>query len=317
VKLLHLSVPSVGSWPPNETTVLKKVGGEKDKLAPTSLGLRILDFCLREFSDLFAYTFTSKMESRLDLIAEGQEPWKQLCRDTWNSYKEKYESLKKKGGSAKTSSDRQREFSDGLKAVMAKQGPLLLIEDKEDKAKTKFFDWPTGVAFADLTDEAAWSHVKAQQNRVKTQTMGTFEGGDIVVKEGPFGKYAECGTLRVPFVEGDTAETLEKKFETKKSATLHVLGDFEFRMGPYGVYMFKKTTAKGKKPQFVGLPEGLDPKVLTEEAAVRIYQTGLQQKARSKSFAAQQGRGGGRGTNARGRGSFRGRRGGGSHGGTS
>ena len=85
--------------------------------------------------------------------------------------------------------------------------------------------------------------------------------------------------------------------------------------------MFKKTTAKGKKPAFVGLPEGLDPKSLTEEAAIRIYQTGLQQKARSKAIGSEtkegdtgttsfrggfrgRGRGGFRG---RGRGGFRGR----------
>ena len=49
--------------------------------------------------------------------------------------------------------------------------------------------------------------------------------------------------------------------------------------------MFKKTTAKGKKPQFVGLPEGLDPKSLTEEAAIKIYQTGLQHKARARNFS--------------------------------
>ena len=71
--------------------------------------------------------------------------------------------------------------------------------------------------------------------------------------------------------------------------------------------MFKKATAKGKKPQFVGIPEGVDPKTLTEEAAIKIYQTGLQTKARARSFAKTEGGRGGRGGF---RGGFRGGRGG-------
>lgn len=305
VKCLHLLLPRVGAWPPNEEVQTKKVGAEKDKLVPTPLGQRILDFCLREFSNLFEYSFTSKMETRLDSIAEGQEPWKQLCRDTWSSYKDKYEQLKKEGKSARNSSDRQKEFSRGLKAVQAKQGPLLLIEDEGgDKSKTRFLGWPEGVAFADMTEEKAWAFANSEEERKRQDSKGEYEGTLIEVKEGPFGKYAQCGDLRVPYVEGDTNESLCQKFTAKKSACLHILGDFEFRTGPYGVYMFKKTTAKGKKPQFVGLPEGLDPKTLTEEAAVRIYQTGLQQKARGKQFAA---RGGGRGGGRGGRGGWRGR----------
>lgn len=306
IQLLHLLVPRVGAWPPNEEVKTKKVGGEKDKLVPTSLGFRILDFCLREFSNLFDYSFTSKMETRLDMIAEGAEPWKQLCRDTWNSYKDKYERLKKDGKNARSSSDRQKEFTNGLKAVVAKQGPLLLIEDEGgDKKKTEFIGWPDGMAFGDMTDERAWAYTREIRIARAAQTMGTFEDQPIQVKEGPFGKYAQCGDLCVPFVAGDTTESLCAKFTAKKSACLHVLGDFEFRNGPYGIYMFKKTTTKGKKPQFVGLPEGLDPKTLTEEAAVRMYQTGIQQKARGKQFAARGDGGGGGG--ARGRGGWRGR----------
>jgi hypothetical protein len=58
-----------------------------------------------------------------------------------------------------------------------------------------------------------------------------------------------------------------------------------------------------KDKKFVGLPEGLDPKSLTEEAAVKIYQAGLQQKKRSGNFGAQNG---GQ-AQPRGRGGWRGR----------
>ena len=58
----------------------RKVGGEKDRLTITPLGLSVLDFLLKHFDDLFLYDFTARMETRLDRIAEGQEPWKQVLQ---------------------------------------------------------------------------------------------------------------------------------------------------------------------------------------------------------------------------------------------
>jgi DNA topoisomerase-1 len=307
VTLLHLSLSKVGQWPPKEEQTIKKVGAEKDKLVPTSLGYRILDFCLREFSNLFDYSFTSQMEQRLDAIAEGNEQWKQLCRDTWNSYQEKYTELKKAGNKAAVKNSRGREFGNGLKAVLAKSGPLVLQEDESgDKTKTKFLGWVDGVAFEDMTEDMAKKLLEQHtlKHQAESASLGTWNGEDIVVKSGPYGKYAQCGASRVPFQQGDTFESLVAKIKAKQDAVLHTLGEFEFRTGQYGMFMFKKTTAKGKKPQFVGLPEGLDPKSLTEEAAIKIYQTGIQQKARARNFGKSESGRGGAGGN---RGGFRGR----------
>jgi hypothetical protein len=286
--MLHLSLSKVGTWPPKEEQTIKKVGGEKDKLVPSSLGYRILDFCLREFSNLFDYSFTSQMEHRLDAIAEGTEPWKQLCRDTWNSYEEKYTKLKKGGSLASVKSSRANEFGNGLKAVLSKSGPLVLQEDESgDKTKTKFLGWKEGVAFEDMTEEIATKLLEdhEQKRQAESTSLGSWNGDDVLLKTGPYGKYAQCGSLRIPFQPEDTFETLVIKMKAKQDAVVHSLGDFEFRTGQYGMFMFKKTTAKGKKPQFVGLPEGLDPKSLTEEAAIKIYQTGLQHKARARNFS--------------------------------
>jgi len=309
VKLLHLILSTVGQLVPTEVEHVKKVGAEKDKLSPTLLGTRILEFCLREFSGLFDYSFTSRMEARLDGIAEGKEPWKQLCRDTWTSYKDTVDRLKKDGSAQQNT--RVKEFSGGLKAVLSKKGPLLLIEDASgDKEKTKFFGWIEGLDFQAITEEMAKAHMEKSLKEKEEKSWGEFEEEKILEKTGPYGKYFQCGNLRIPFQEGDTLELVQQRLNAKKNSVLHTLGDFEFRTGQYGVFMFKKTTAKGKKPAFVGLPEGLDPKSLTEEAAIRIYQTGLQQKARSKAIGAngEQTEGGGRGGfGGRGRGGFRGR----------
>ena len=69
--------------------------------------------------------------------------------------------------------------------------------------------------------------------------------------------------------------------------------------------MFKKTSG-GKKPVFVSLPQDLDPKTLTLEAAKRIYENGVTQKKQGGGGF----RGGGRGGSRGGRGGSRGGRGG-------
>lgn len=301
--LTHFHVHQKGQWPPKQEVETKNVGAERDKLVPTSLGLSCLDFCVREFAELFAYDFTAHMESRLDKIAEGQEHWKQVCRDTWASYKDHYEGLKKQGRrSAQTSSAKVREFGDGLKAVLGKKGPILLKEQDGDKDKTIFYGWPEGVSFGDLTEADARTFI---DNKAKGTVSGTawgqWEGQALQEKKGPFGRYIQCGTLSIPLREEDTPETVQQKLAAKKDAQLHSIGEFEFRKGAFGPFMYKKTTG-GKKPTFVSLPSDLDPKTLTLEAAQRIYQNGIQQK---RAGAASGGRGRGRG-----RGGGRGGRGG-------
>jgi DNA topoisomerase-1 len=277
IQSYHLSKP--GSWPPTTQTLTKKVGAEKQKLAPTALGASALEFCLKEFTDLFAYTFTKEMEERLDGIAEGKEAWKALCRDTWSSYKTHYEELKGKPAT-QTQSAKQATFPDGIKAVQTKKGPLLLIEGAT-KEETVFYGWPKGVSFADMTPEKAAAHVAAVKADRAGAVLGEHNGQQMVKQKGPYGEYVTCGSVNVPWTDTDTADTIRAKLDAKGSAVLHTLGPFEFRRGPYGVYMFKKDIQQKK---FVGLPQALDPKALTLEAAIKIYQTGLQDKAKKAAY---------------------------------
>jgi DNA topoisomerase-1 len=272
-----------GVWPLVVTNTPKKVGGEKNKLVPTALGISALEFCLREFAPLFAYEFTKKMETRLDGIAAGAEQWKQLCRDTWGTYKEKYASLKEGNSTVAAAPARQRLFEGGIKAVQSKKGPLLLKEGATKADDTVFYGWPEGKKFHEITEEQVAAFVGAKQ--LGGGSLGTHEGNPIVKKTGPHGPYASCGSVSVPWKPEDTEETLQAKFKAKKECTLHRCGTFEFRNGPYGVYMFK-TDQVGKARKFVGLPTGVDPKALTLEAATKIFQTGLKAKATAKTFGA-------------------------------
>jgi len=272
------------SWPPVKMSEIRRVGAEKNKLVPTALGRSALEFCIREFSELFEYGFTKQMEERLDLIASGKAAWKDLCRDTWAAYRSKYEEMKTAPASV-VQTGRQKLFAGGIKAVQSKKGPLLLIEGSTPE-ETVFYGWPgASIAFSAITEEQAVEHVAACKRERAQEALGDYEGTPMVRRMGPYGAYVLCGSAQVPWTDVDTADTIRAKLKAKQESVLHILGPFEFRRGPYGIYMFKKDIV-GKGRKFVGLPSAVDPKVLTLQAATSLYQAGLQQKAKAKAYGS-------------------------------
>lgn len=305
------------TWPPETSMKQIALGAEKQKLVPTALGESVLTFCLKEFPHLFAYEFTAQMEGRLDSVSKGEEDWKNLCRDTWNSYKDSYARLKDKA-TKPTSSDKVVEFGNGFKAVMSKTGPLLVQENsdsptstngtdskgkkkKEDGPKPTFYSFPTGYTLSTITEEVGRDHIKALQ---EDSQLGQWDGKPILKKKGPYGLYAQCGDLRVPMTDG---ESLEKIYERLKDKSLTNsnnvnVGGYRFAKGPYGPYMFKEGL---KTKNFVGIPSTVDPSTLTLAEAEELYKKCSELKKANTSSGGRGGRGGFRG----GRGGFRGGRG--------
>jgi DNA topoisomerase IA len=146
-------------WPPSTSKTKKKSGAEKNKIVPTDLGRSVWNWLKTQFNDLFAYEFTANMEKRLDQIAHPEnrsdpELWKSLLREIWNSYRPQIEKLDQVPRSDPKSNPKIREFSNGLRAVQSKKGPILLLEGATKEA-TQFFGWPKGTAFDQITEEQA------------------------------------------------------------------------------------------------------------------------------------------------------------------
>lgn len=274
-------------WPAESKEFKKKVGAEKNKLVPTDLGRSVLAFMLKHFNDLFDYKFTSQMERRLDQVAEGSESWKQVLRDMWASYKDRYEDLSAKQGlKAKDSSNgsnRIKEFSSaaqGLKAVQTKKGPLLLIE-AEKKEDTQFLGWPTGITFEDITEEQALKFKEEATKKKEGANIGEWNGQPIVKKSGKFGEYLQCGEISIPYQEEELEKTIER-LQLKQNGGTGVIKQFKeyvIKTGQYGPYIMKTSL---KKPQFVSLPKGINGSSLTEKEAEALYKSGLEAKKKWK-----------------------------------
>jgi DNA topoisomerase-1 len=263
-------------WPPITTTKQVATGVEKNKLAPTALGESVLTFCIREFPQLFAYDFTAQMENRLDSVAKGEEMWKQVCRDTWSSYKDKYNTLMDKG-SIPSNSEKVKEFCGGLKAVLSKNG-LVLVQEKDSgtssptaKGKSKgnvtFYAFPQGYTIQTITEEVAREHIKSLTTE---DSLGMWGGQPILKKKGPYGLYIQCGSIRLPYTESESLEAVYEKIRSKQvSMDSQVrVGGYVFARGQYGPYMYKDGL---KTKNFVGVPDTIDPKTLTLADAEALY----------------------------------------------
>jgi DNA topoisomerase-1 len=262
---------------PLEVKVSKKVlGAEKQKLVPTDLGLQCLAFLETHFGHLFEYKFTSQMENRLDLVEKGQEPWKQVLRDTWASYKDKYTTMIK-APSKEGANPKLKVFSNGLKAVMSKKGPLLLTEGAT-KETTVFHGWPAGILFEAMTEELAQSFKSSAAKATEGEVLGDWKGEPVIKRTGKFGPYVKVGSVTLSLSPQDTWEIIQEKLEGKAGApsgVLRTFKEYEIRTGPYGPYIYKTTL---KTRVFASLPKDIKVDALTEADAATLYKAGLEAK---------------------------------------
>jgi DNA topoisomerase-1 len=287
-----------------KTSKTIKQGGEKDRLVPTTLGLSVLAYLLANFQDLFAYKFTAEMESRLDKIAEGEEPWKKVVKDTWLSYKERYETqlaLKKTG---EEKSQFRKELGESIVAIIIKKGPLLLKEsDDKDKDKTIFYGWPPSVKFEDITLEKARAFISTAEKTRVGEVLGILDEKEVIKKKGPYGFYVECDGKRLSCKEETTFEEVKELLERQAENPSKRIGQFEIKKGPYGLYMYKWGATK---KEFVSVSAGTNIDELTEGGCIALFQFGLQQKAKSKAYGSGFSRNEGSANRGRGRGRGRG-----------
>ena len=284
----HLELTTNNQWPPSEHTQVYKYGAEKERLVLTPTGEQVLQYLTKYFDDLFQYKFTATMESRLDAISEGKEPWKDVLRQTWESYKDRYE-VQKAAKPTNPVNQRQgrKEFGNGLIATLTKKGPLLLQESSDgDKEKTVFYGWPLGTTLQTITLEQAQAHIQESTKAKQGDALGTHEGHPILRKQGKFGPYVLWNGKTVSCQLTDSLEQIIEKLSTNQTQGKRV-GQFEVRNGQYGPYMFKHAIT-GASRKFVSLPKTVDMETVNEAQLIAIYQHELQQKARSTTYGSSQ-----------------------------
>jgi DNA topoisomerase I len=332
-------------WPYRHETVQQTRGAEKRKLVPTALGRSVWEWISAHFNDLFAYPFTATMEKKLDRIAEGQAEEREVLVETWESYRERYETLMSSSASSSSASSassssassassvssssssavvassssssssstvvassfvtvtaKQRVYSNGIKAIQTKKGPLLLREGKT-KADTQFFGWPKGISWEKMTEAKALQWIQESQGHHYME----WQEKPVVKKTGPYGPYLQWDGVSIPFVEGEAPEETGARLERKRnpsasstspasstssastasapaSSLLKETTHYIIRNGPYGPYIMKKAKKASKdKPVFVSVPKGITVEALTDKEIDALYETGREAKGKGKA----------------------------------
>lgn len=112
------------------------IGAEKKKFIPTNLGLSVTDYLVKNLPDILDYKFTSKMEDKLDAIANGELVWYEVLQEFYDEFGPKVKELKKSMVNKKN--DTIRELGKDTKTggtVYAMQGKFsdmvqLILNDK-------------------------------------------------------------------------------------------------------------------------------------------------------------------------------------------
>jgi DNA topoisomerase-1 len=229
------------------------------------------------------------MEQRLDRIADGAEPWKQVLRDMWDSYKDRYVALSSTPSSASASSAtsspstsaKVRELGANRKAVMSKRGPLLLYEPLTKTEPTIFYGWPEGVPFQEMTAELANAFIA--QRQAEDAPIGEWRGNPIIKKSGKFGPYVKAGETTTSIDPDDTLEQICAKLDARSASTsasgpLKSFKEYEIHNGQYGPYIIKPAL---KHRKFVSVPKGITIDTLTDADVAALYKAGSERKPRA------------------------------------
>jgi len=232
----------------------KTFGNEKNKLVIQSMGSIVTDFLYTYFTSLFSYDYTTKMESMLDEISNGNsEPWYKTCETCNIEISKLIKPIEKLGKQSFPIMGSEYKF------VFEKYGPVLRIavndtfEYKKIRSDIKID--------LDKLQKGEYCENELIEEK-KEQMIGEWNGLPIFLKSGPYGEYIEHGDKKEnikTFGECKTQEEIADAFKTKicspinDSKMIRILtNELSIRNGKFGAYIHYKTE-KMTKPKFLNI----------------------------------------------------------------
>lgn len=270
------------------------IGKENNKLIPTSLGMLVTDFLIKNFSDIVDYKFTASMEDDLDMIAEGKKKWVKIL-DAF--YKKFHPTVKKLLESKSTViSDNTRvlgthpKLGHEISATIARYGPV--IKMCTSKSKCIYAPIKEPLTKDTITLEQALQLLEYPKE------LGKHDGLSISLNKGKHGLYLKWGDVKASLEnlpeeiiikdkENITFDEAVSVIKNKRKNILweHVEGKTVYSVlnGPYGYYIDVKDTSKKIKTKPLRVPlkniEEKDIKNLTMDKIQEYIKQGLENKS--------------------------------------
>ncbi len=231
-------------------------GNEKGKLVIQPLGIIVMEFLDKHFSEVFNYDYTKEMEDELDKIAKGDVIWYNLC-DTCNKQLDTLVDGLKDETKIEVKLDEHNTY------LVGKYGPVIkCVEEINGIEQINFKPIKKGVDIHKIENgEYNQSIEEIIDTNVakKKYILGKYEDKDVVLQKGKFGLYMTWGEnsknlkeLGNRPLENITFDEVKKYLEEGSNLIREVNTSTSIRKGAKGDYIFYKT-AKMKKPQFFDL----------------------------------------------------------------
>ena len=256
-----------------EKLASENFGAEKNRLAPTDIGMVVNDYLEEHFPMVMDYNFTANVEREFDRIAEGEQSWGTMIGEFYNPFHQLVDEAITTQ-IEKNSQVRLLGVEPGtgyqVKARIGRFGPMVEIEGAEG-SKPRFASLKKGQLIESITLEEALSLFALPR------TLGKYEEEDVVVGIGKFGSYVRYGQSFASLTKSDdpytiTFERAVELIEAQKRNTVAASVPIKtfsedtemlIKNGRYGAYI----AYKGKNYR---IPRGKKAESLSYEECVKI-----------------------------------------------
>ena len=255
----------------SEVETMRTFGNEKNKLVIQPLGIIVIEFLEKYFSDIFNYNYTKEMEDSLDKISKGELNWNKLCLDCdveiINLINKLQQENKKK---------LEIRIDENNIYLIGKHGPIIKstiidedgkeivsfkpIKDNINMDKLENGEYKIEDIIGDKDENKNENKKEIKENKI---IIGRHpqDGCDIILQKGKFGLYISWGnnsktlkSLGNRPIESIRFEEIEPFLQSNNGILREISNNINIRKSDRGDYIFFKTN-KMKKPQFYKLNE--------------------------------------------------------------
>jgi len=210
---------SLGKSELKKEILTEKFGGDKNKFVPTDIGEVVNEFLTQNFAEILDYGFTAKVEQDFDLIANGEEKWKEVLQGFYKDFHPKIEDVEENADRATGERILGKDPKTGKNVLtrIGRFGPMVQIGEQDDEEKPIFASLMANQNIATITLEEALELFKIPFD------LKEYEGQTVTVGVGRFGPYVKWGETFISIPRGEdplsiTQERAEEIIEEKKVA---------------------------------------------------------------------------------------------------
>lgn len=262
-----------------ENKTKREMGNEKGKMVIQPTGTIVLEFLLKHFDKLFQYDYTKKMEDDLDLIANGDMRWYELCNECLREITDLSSELDKSVNDNKD--DVAIKIDKYHTYMIGRYGPVIKCVSDDAKKTVTFKKVNPDLDIVKLKrGEYTLDEILSDETeKAQTKELGKYIDKIVYLKNGKFGYYIEWKDIKKS-VENEVAERMTlndaiellSKNESTNLTIVRKIDDYtSIRTGKYGDYIFHKKKTM-KTPKFYKLDDFVKDNK-TEDGKEMSYRT--------------------------------------------